>query len=115
MSDGTKLTREQFLEDVKDHRLTIIKDDGLYRHLRFKQPGTSNMFFDIVTWPGYLAYTGDMGSFVFTRIEDMLGFFRSKRGELGINTGYWGRRSSRSRWMETESVNSALKHSAKTS
>ena len=27
--------------------------------------------FDIVTWPGYLCYSGDMGCFVFTRLPDM--------------------------------------------
>jgi hypothetical protein len=50
------------------------------------------MWFDIVTWPGFLAYAGDMGSFVFTRLEDMFKFFRTDRnnGKLSINPGYWG-------------------------
>jgi hypothetical protein len=87
--DSTKLTCEEFLNDVKDHKLTVIKDDGLYRHIRLKNPGTSNKYFEIVTWPGCLAYTGDMGDFVFQRIEDMFCFFRSKNGELEINTTYW--------------------------
>jgi len=77
------------LNDVKDHKLTIIKDDGLYRHIRLMKPGDSNQYFEIVTWPGHLAYTGDMGDYVFERIEDMFCFFRSKKGELEIDTGYW--------------------------
>lgn len=76
---------EQFKKDVHDHALTIIHDDGLHRHLRFKRPGTMNHYFDLVTWPGYLAYTGDMGDFVFTRVEDMLTFFRGH----GPNPYYW--------------------------
>ena len=45
------------------------------------------MRFELVTWPGYLCYTGDMGAFVFSRIEDMFEFFRSDRGR--INPDYW--------------------------
>lgn len=82
-------TRERFLKDVKNHRMEIIKDDGLYRHLRFSN-GTFNMRFDIVTWPGHLCYTGDMGSYLFSRVNDMFSFFRGCDGkELQINTGYW--------------------------
>ena len=80
-----------FLRDVATHELTIIRDDGLYRHLRFKRPGSSCMYFDLITWPGHLCYTGDMGTYVFQRIEDMLEFFRREtKGEaLPINPGYW--------------------------
>jgi hypothetical protein len=87
--DGTKLTKESFLEDVKDHKLTIIKDDGLYRHIRLKNPEDCNQYFEIITWPGHLAYTGDMGDYLFSRSEDMFCFFRSEKGDLEINTGYW--------------------------
>lgn len=84
-----KLNEEQvkvrFDKDIKDHVITIIRDDGLYRHLRFSRPNTRTMSFDIITWPGYLAYVGDMGDFVFCRVEDMLTFFRHDR----INPSYW--------------------------
>ena len=82
---------ESFLKDVSKHEMTVKLDNGVYRHLRFGQPNSSNMWFDIVTWPGFLAYTGDMGSFVFTRSSDMFEFFRtdSKKGGLGINLNYW--------------------------
>lgn len=75
----------EFAEHVKNHVLTILRDDGVYRHLRFGTPGTNIMRFDVVTWPGFLAYTGDMGCFVFSRVEDMLEFFRHERP----NFGYW--------------------------
>jgi hypothetical protein len=89
VSDGSKLTLEGFLENVKNHKLRVIKDDGLYRHIRLAAPGTSNQYFDIVTWPGYLSYVGDMGDFIFERIEDMFCFFRSEKGKIEINTSYW--------------------------
>lgn len=79
-----------FLKDVSSHELTILREDGLYRHLQFKRPGTRCMQFDLITWPGHLCYTGDMGTYVFQRIEDMLEFFRRDcDDELPINPGYW--------------------------
>ena len=55
-------SRERFAKDTATHAMTILRDDGLYRHLRFKRPNTSSYYFDIITWPGYLAITGDMGA-----------------------------------------------------
>ena len=80
-------TSTRFLLDTAFHRLEIIRDDGLYRHLRMKQPGTSCYYFDIITWPGYLTVTGDMGTWTFSRIADMFDFFGPWQD--GINTGYW--------------------------
>lgn len=81
-------TLETFLKDVSEHKLTVIKDDGLYRHIRLSRPGSSCMRFDIITWPGSICYTGDMGSYVFSRVQDMFGFFR--RSKLSIkNPSYW--------------------------
>ena len=88
----TNPTEETFLKDVAGHEMQVLMDNGVYRHLRFKKPKTGIAWFDIVTWPGYLAYTGDMGSFVFSRLNDMFEFFRTDRREdrLGINRSYWG-------------------------
>lgn len=85
-------TEERFLEDIDSHEMTIIRDAGVNRHIRFKVPNTINMSFDLITWPGHLCYTGDMGTYVFSRIEDMFQFFRgASKGHEGlyINTGYW--------------------------
>jgi hypothetical protein len=76
---------ERFTEDTAGHQLTVARDDGLYRHLRFRKPGTSEYWFDLVTWPGTLVIDGDMGTYVFSRTVDMFGFFGS--GE--INPQYW--------------------------
>lgn len=74
-----------FTEDTSNHVLTVLRDDGLYRHLTCGKPGTIVYRFDIITWPGYLAYVGDMGDYVFRRIPDMFSFF----GSDGINPDYW--------------------------
>ena len=75
----------QFTGDVASHVMQVLRDDGVYRHLRFQTPGTSNMGFDLITWPGHLCYCGDMGSFVFERLPDMFQFFRGH----GPNFRYW--------------------------
>jgi hypothetical protein len=75
-----------FAVDVVDHEMTVLRDSDLYRHIRFRRPGTVIYGFDLVTWPGYLAIAGDMGDLVFSRTADMVGFFRSGPG---INPGYW--------------------------
>ena len=88
-------TKEQFKHDVREHRTCILKEDGLYRHLRVAKPGTMVYGYEIITWPGYLTITGDMGSYTFTRVSDMFGFFRmsendfNNTGELSINPRYW--------------------------
>lgn len=79
--------QERFVGDTAKHEMTVLHNDGLYRHLRFKRPDTYMYHFDVVTWPGYLTITGDMDTFTFARLEDMFEFFRSG---VGINPGYWG-------------------------
>lgn len=87
----SKLIR--FIRDVSSHQLSVIRDNGLYRHLRFSRPNTRAYSFDIVTWPGYLAVTGDMGTWTFSRITDMFEFFTDthfgRRDSFHINPGYW--------------------------
>lgn len=92
------LTEKQFLSEVANHQLKILKDDGIYRHIRLQEPGTMLQHFDILTWPGTLCYTGDMGTYVFSRTTDMFTFFRIREQDrtyfeldqtLRIKPGYW--------------------------
>lgn len=90
-----KCTEERFFTDIKDHEMIVRKDEGVYRHLTFKRPNSNTYRFDLVTWPGFLAFTGDMGDQIFSRLDDMFVFFRNgkdldERGVLGINPCYWG-------------------------
>lgn len=86
----------RFFNDTAKHEMTVVLDAGLHRHLRFGRPGTSIYHFNIVTWPGYLAITGDMGAAVFSRLPDMFQFFRASAtwqaenpDDLSINPSYW--------------------------
>lgn len=82
---------DQFTRDIAKHEMLAMRDDGVNRHLRFKRPGTMFMHFDILTWPGYLCYMGDMGTFVFRRTTDMLEFFRAGKNDkpYRIDFRYW--------------------------
>lgn len=80
---------ERFAKDVAGHAMTVLHDDGLYRHLRFAEPNHSFYWFDLVTWPGSLAIRGDCGGHMFTRTRDMFEFFRRNGNDHGINPGYW--------------------------
>ena len=86
-----QVTEKEFLKHVSNHEVTVLREDGVYRHVRFKQPETGNRYFDLITWPGMLCYCGDMGTFVFSRVNDMFTFFRNdpKSKKLSINLGYW--------------------------
>lgn len=72
-----RLVKERIVNDLAEHVITVKHNDGLYRHWRCGTPESSNMSFHIITWPGSLCYTGDMGSYVFTRTEEMVAFMRT--------------------------------------
>lgn len=85
----------RFARETADHKMTVLHDDGLYRHLRFQQqvwrpplsrPLKSSFYwFDLITIPGALIFQGDGDSFHFRRVEDMFEFFRGHR----VNPSYW--------------------------
>ena len=85
-------TKTRFLNDTKDHVITILRDDGVYRHIKVAKQGTYCYSFEIITWHGWLCYTGDMGSYTFQRLTDMFEFFRPSRStgdDLCVNPSYW--------------------------
>lgn len=93
----------RFLADVADHQMTVLMQQGdIYRHLRFKQPGSSDQYFELLTSPGVLLFTGDMGTFVFERSPDMFNFFRSMSPELRINPSYWSEKLQAPKYTEVE-------------
>ena len=93
--------KKRFLEDTKNHTMYVRLDAQNNRHLVFSDGGSWNQRYEIITWNGYLCYCGDMGTFVFMRVEDMFRFFRSKDG--GINPGYWAEK------LEADGVNEGYK------
>lgn len=80
-------TAARFADETAKHEMTVLHEDGLYRHVRFANPDSGFYWFDLVTWPGTLVFRGDGESFTFAREKDMFEFFRANRGR--INPGYW--------------------------
>jgi hypothetical protein len=78
-------SKERFARDTADHKMTVLHEDGLYRHLRFRADG-SLVGFDLITWPGSLTIQGGHGTYTFRRETDMFGFFRASNG---VNVDYW--------------------------
>jgi len=87
-TDAAERAREEFAA----HEMTVLLDQGLYRHLRFRTPGTFSYSFDLVTWPGHLAVVGDIGDHVFCRLTDMVEFFAGDARRGTINEHYWAQK-----------------------
>lgn len=83
--DHEQYAADRFREDTKDHVMTIEHDDGLYRNILFRRPASLVCYYRITTWPGYLCISGDMGCYVFRRLNDMFTFFDKEHP----NPGYW--------------------------
>lgn len=80
----------RFKDDTANHVMKILHDSDGYRHLRFSKPNSSSYWFDIITWPGFLTITGDMGADIYSRESDMFGFFaKSSDEKYVINPYYW--------------------------
>jgi hypothetical protein len=87
-------TQQDFERVTADHQMTVYRDDGVERHLSFRdKDGSSSYWFEILTWPGALCIRGDCGTYVFSRTRDMFEFFRQGMGNdpsrLRINPSYW--------------------------
>lgn len=94
----SKQTPEQHArEQIANHAIEVIRDDGTYRHLRFRNPlWGSTWGFDLITWPQHLTIAGDLGVRTFLWNDaDALRLFRPGMGELDYIAGkvIGGRRS----------------------
>lgn len=80
----------RFARDTRGHKMTVLHEDGLYRHLKFADPDGGFYRFDLLTWPHNAFLRGDGFSFGFAiyPTEDMFDVFRGSRSG-GINPGYW--------------------------
>lgn len=86
-----------FAEDTTGFVVTVLHEEGEYRHLRFQAPGTRQESTDIHTAPGMVFTSGSMADgWMFER---GLGFFEGK----GPNLSYWGEKLTRNlRWTHKE-------------
>lgn len=89
--------KDEFLRDVSKHEMKIEHDSGLHRSVLFENPASRFRchWFRLVTYPGGLLITGDVGAHVFERLPDMFDFFRCD--DLTISADYWAQKCV-SRW-----------------
>lgn len=74
----TMATVQELAKDAfKDHGIIQELDQGLFRSWRCAKPGTGNMSFRVVMWPGCFFIGGDLQDFVFERETDMLPWLKS--------------------------------------
>lgn len=82
-------TAERFKRETTNHEMTVLRDDGLYRHLRFANPSSGLYWYEITTTPQQLVFSGDGESFVFRLAPDMFEMFRDSAASGDINASYW--------------------------
>jgi hypothetical protein len=74
-----------FLKEVSNHKLEVKLDSEVYRHLVFSNNGSSIFKFEIITTPGLLTIHGDMGTWSYSRLNDMFEFFRDKEDKINLS------------------------------
>lgn len=92
MNEEYQNIHDQFISNVSEHKMIVMIDNGVVRHIKFQREGQCQYWFEIMTWPGCLCIHGDMGTWVFSRIHDMFSFFRSRDDQLGISPDYWAQK-----------------------
>jgi len=94
MIDADKV-KSDFDKVTENHEMTINIDQGHNRSILFRNPKCFEGHYTLTTWFNHLCISGDYGTFVFQRTDDMFKFFRGKN----INPSYWGEKlQSESRW-----------------
>ena len=82
MKTSAERVAERFPQDTEGFVLTVLHEQGEYRHLRFGKSGERWGSTDIHTWPGGLTTSGDMADgWTFQR---SLNFFNNP-----VNLHYW--------------------------
>lgn len=109
---------EGFTKQTEHHGLRVLRDDGLYRHLRVQAPGTRMWSWDVITWPGHLATAGDIADgYMFTRELDMIEFFAFggrgadhyySDGAPSIDVRYWAEKLCGGRSMDVKKYDADL-------
>ncbi|MFJ5588338.1 hypothetical protein ACIQCG_01145 [Streptomyces noursei] len=82
----------RFASEVDGATMTVVRDDGVHRHLSFQFPKASWQQCEVVTWPGVLTLRGGLGCWSFSHVEDMFEFFRPNRKVARVDPAYWGQK-----------------------
>ncbi|WP_371605028.1 hypothetical protein OG345_42175 (plasmid) [Streptomyces sp. NBC_01220] len=77
---------EIFNADKAHGSVTVLQDQGAYRHLRATTHGGFLPWFEIATWPGTLIFQGPSGAWTFGRgVDDMAAYVK----DTPVNVPYW--------------------------
>lgn len=89
-SDAERTAAQRFRAAAGGHAMTILHEQGPYRHLRFANADSGMYAYDLITWPHGLTFRGDGPNFVFSVFPttDLFDLFRGS-SHAGINPGYW--------------------------
>ncbi|MEV6404140.1 hypothetical protein AB0M58_14495 [Streptomyces bobili] len=80
----------RFAFEAEGARMTVLRDEGPYRHLRFDLPRASWDWCEVLTWPGALVLHGGLGSWLFVDVgEDVITMFRPDASSERVNPLYW--------------------------
>lgn len=81
----------RFKREAAGHEMTVLHEDGLYRHLRFEATERGRIgAFELITWPYNLVVkAGWTFHFDIDATEDMFDLFRRTALTGQINPGYW--------------------------
>lgn len=90
MSDYPEIAA-RFARDTASHEMTVLHDQGLYRHLRFANAEHGSFgAFELITWPYNLVVkAGWVFHFDIDATEDMFDLFRRTALTGQINPHYW--------------------------
>lgn len=70
--DLERMVAENAAKAFADHVVAVELEHGLHRHYRCGKPDSGVYAFHIVTFPGRLIVSGDIGDMAWTRCDDML-------------------------------------------
>lgn len=97
---------ERFPRETVGFEMTVLHEQGLYRHLRFARKGGSycEYWFDVITTPHALIFKGDGESYVFSvhPTVDLFDLFRRTAKPAAINPGYWSEKLTSMRESATD-------------
>ena len=68
---AVKRVDEQTYETFSQHEIDAQLVNGVFRHYRCARPNTRNYAFNVTTFPGRLIVTGDIGTLIVERLNDM--------------------------------------------
>lgn len=104
LGDQLAKSRKRFETEIRGHTMEVLRNDDVYRHLRFRNRKDSAYWFEIHTGPNFLLFRGDGDSYVFSNGDsDMFRSFRHsiyKDGSLHPDPGYWTQKLSSSEQAE---------------